>query len=204
VSIDLVKISDLPALATPLTDNMQFPVAGGGTTYSVTARHFVLPADPIITAVDFSSSLPASRHLEAGTGISIVDGGAGGAITISASSSGMIIVYNLKLTVTPGASENNYDPVGWNAGLNINRLQVNVPGGGSTWTGLAASGAVDGQVVMFINDSATDLLTLAHESGLSTAANRFRCPGAGDFILVPYQAVMTVYDGTNSRWRILA
>jgi hypothetical protein len=44
--------------------------------------------DPVITPMDFTSQLPMSRFLAAGVGITIVDGGPGSAVTISAPAGG--------------------------------------------------------------------------------------------------------------------
>ena len=62
----LIPISDLPLYSDPLVDNMVVAVAGADT-YKATVRKFVLPADPLLTTVDFTSSLPGSRYIQAGT-----------------------------------------------------------------------------------------------------------------------------------------
>lgn len=47
-------------------------------------------------------------------------------------------------------------------------------------------------------------ITLVHASGSSLVANRFLCPGGVNFVLHANDSVETIYDGTSSRWRVLA
>lgn len=47
-------------------------------------------------------------------------------------------------------------------------------------------------------------ITIAHESGSSSAANRVLCPGNASFVLNANDSCEMIYDGTSSRWRVLA
>ena len=57
-------------------------------SFQVTARDFVLPIDPVLTAVDMSSSLPASRQLIAGANITLTDQGPGQGLVIASMATG--------------------------------------------------------------------------------------------------------------------
>lgn len=200
MSIELVPISQLPVLSSPITDGMRIAIEGAGVTYGAVARKLVLPADPLITAFDFTSSLPGSRFLEAGTGISFVDNGQGASFVISATGSGILPVYNLDASATLTGTQEDFNGGDWDGGLNKSRFSLTL-GASPVLGGLDATQAVDGQVLVMLNDSTTDIFTITHDSGGSAAANRFLCPGAGDFVMVPLQAVLLLRK--NSRWRII-
>jgi hypothetical protein len=102
--------------------------------------------------------------------------------------------------ITPasiGASQNNYAPTGVGDAAIIRQ---DVTAAGVSITGLATDG--DGRVLIIVNLSATNSLTLPHESGASTAANRFTCPNAAGVIISPNGAATLLYDTTTARWRI--
>jgi hypothetical protein len=44
-------------------------------------------------------------------------------------------------------------------------------------------------------------ITLKHQSGSSTAANRIICGGAADIVLAPNDGARARYDATTTRWR---
>jgi hypothetical protein len=89
MATDFVKISLLPLGPDPLSGPEEVPAVQAGVTYRFPSRAFMLPTvDPVITPMDFTSQLPMSRFLAAGVGITIVDGGPGSAITISAPAGG--------------------------------------------------------------------------------------------------------------------
>lgn len=56
-----------------------------------------------------------------------------------------------------------------------------------------------GQVVYFANNGASTM-TLKHENGSASAANRFWLPGGTDISLAQYEGVTLVYNGTAARW----
>lgn len=107
-------------------------------------------------------------------------------------------VYNQSVDYAPGASVNDAAPSGWAA--TKNRLLVTPNSGGSTLTGLDATGFSDGWAVLIANVSATDDLQLSVASSSSAAANRFK--NAGDYVLPPGAAVLVAIEGTG--WRIVA
>lgn len=58
------------------------------------------------------------------------------------------------------------------------------------------------RLLWLCNIGAQDLV-LKHDA-TSTAANRFYCPGSGDFTLNANDACRILYDLTSARWRVLA
>lgn len=199
---EFIPISDLPN--TPgleVTDGLYFIVSGAGVSYRAQARQLVLPADPLLTAVDFSSSLPGSRYLEAGPGISLVDGGAGNPLIISASSSGGIVVFDQSVDAALGATETNWNPTGWDGGLGISRLRVTPSASANLLNSLDSSNCVDGQTVAVYNDSTTQNLRIPHLAA-GAATNVFRTPGGATFAIVPFQCVFIQLNGANG-WRII-
>lgn len=107
-------------------------------------------------------------------------------------------LYNQSVDYAPGASVNNAAPSGWAA--TKNRLLVTPNAGGSTLTGLDATGFSDGWAVLIANVGATDDLQLSVASSSSIAANRFK--NSGDYVLPPGAAVLVAIEGTG--WRIVA
>lgn len=74
----------------------------------------------------------------------------------------------------------------------------------ATWTGI--TGGADGRIFWVINSAdnpGVDLI-LAHNNAGSSASNRFDCPGAVDFTLRRFEAVVIFYDSNSSRWRVIA
>jgi hypothetical protein len=66
-------------------------------------------------------------------------------------------------------------------------------------TGLVAT--VNGDARLLVNIGTFDI-TLKHQSASSTAANRFICAGASDYVLSPGASAPVVYDATSAGWRV--
>lgn len=100
--------------------------------------------------------------------------------------------------ITPAALVvgNNND---WNAGFaadpSIGRVRVQGDAGGSTITGM--TGGTDGRRIILTNILANPI-TIAHESGLSTAAMRFYMNG--DLYWPQGVSHEFLYEGALSRW----
>jgi hypothetical protein len=120
----------------------------------------------------------------------------GGAVTASS--------LTLSAAISPFPSlvgvVNNYAPAGIATTSLMRQL---VDPGGASLTGLNAAGIPDGRILC-IENLGSGVLTLVHESGLSTAANRLNLPGDVDWSLADEGSVMFVRDGASSRWRVLA
>lgn len=101
--------------------------------------------------------------------------------------------------ITPAnltASQNNWAPSGIANARNV-RLSANAS---LSITGISAS-QTNGRLLRLLNIG-SNALTLTHESGSSTAANRFLCPGSANFSLAANAFVDAWYDGASSRWRL--
>ncbi|MGE4077390.1 MAG: hypothetical protein AB7F22_17680 [Reyranella sp.] len=108
--------------------------------------------------------------------------------------------------IAPGSltgSYNDWAPTGIGNAIGINAGLT----GNMTLTGISRSDAgvtADGQysrIVILRNNSASYTLTLNHESGSSSAANRFFLPYARSYLLAPYSSAIACYS--YNRWAIL-
>ena len=199
MSLDLLKISALSTAPDPLGGAEEIPGNQAGITYKLLSRMFMLPSDPILTYQDVHGSLPGSRPLTAGVGITIVADAT--KVLISASSAGQLLILNLALDAVLAASQEDWNPAGWDGGNNLNRLQV-TPSAATLLGGLDSSNAQDGQVIALMNEDPANLLRMAHNSAGSLPANRFLCPGGATYALAPYQAVLIMKKGTTG-WRFI-
>jgi hypothetical protein len=100
--------------------------------------------------------------------------------------------FAVSVSDAPGASVNDYAPTGFHAGTTT-RMLITANAGGTTLTGIDATGVTDGASIYLRNPSTTDFLTLAHASGSSSAGNKFSCPGADSFPIAPLAAILLVY-----------
>ena len=120
-----------------------------------------------------------------------------GAFTLNA---GLVVAGNHIATgiLSPAqitANQNDYNP----AGLSTSRILRLATDASRNITGLTALN--NGQWMMIRNGGAFNIV-LVHESASSSAANRFSCPGAGDFTLNTCDCVELFYDGAISRWAV--
>lgn len=93
------------------------------------------------------------------------------------------------ISASPSASQDNYSPSGYSAGV-TNRLVLTPTSGGSTINGLLA--ATDGWSILIVNSSSTDSITFTHQNS-STPANQFSCPGGTSASLPPLTNVIIIY-----------
>jgi hypothetical protein len=103
-------------------------------------------------------------------------------------------------TITPAAmsaSVNDYAPTGFATAAVI---RVSASSAGLSITGLDA-GAQPRPVLV---NAGSQTVSLPHQSGSSSAANRFICPGAAAYSLLPGATVELVRDPTSDRWRIVS
>jgi hypothetical protein len=130
---------------------------------------------------------------------SVVSGVGGRAtVLIGGSSSGGPAFAN-KISATFASTVNDANPTGW--GPNIARIQATPASGGSTINGLNSTGFVDGQVVLFINESTTDIFTFANlSSSCSTTADQFFCSQLGIGLATYGDSVFLIRD--NGYWII--
>ncbi len=106
-------------------------------------------------------------------------------------------------SVTWAAQENNHARS--SRGQNVIRVTLT---GSQTLTGIVpdagATGTANGEIIEIINADSTDSLTIAHNSGSSTAANRFTLPNDFPLVIGPGQNGLFVYDDTAQRWKVVS
>lgn len=108
-----------------------------------------------------------------------------------------IVVQNEPSSIAIGASQNNYEP----AGIAFESQLRLAPSGAYSLTGLASQTA--GRIIT-IRNVGTNTLTLTHDDASSTAGNRFYCPGSANVVIPVYGSSIVQYDGTLSRWFVIA
>ena len=86
--------------------------------------------------------------------------------------------------------------VGYISG-STNRLILTPAVGGTTITGIDASGCSDGFSLLLVNNSATDSVSISHQTG-SLVGNQFTAPQGATYTLLPLTAVRVVY--VVSKW----
>lgn len=114
---------------------------------------------------------------------------------------GIVEPFRLTTTLSPAAlsgTNNDYAPTGHGAAA-IFRLTVS--SGTPVITGLA--GGAEGRVVVLTNIHATNSIDLSHDTGGSSAANRFFFHDAATKTIPPLGGTITLfYDDTTDRWRM--
>lgn len=68
-------------------------------------------------------------------------------------------------------------------------------------TGIVAASTAHAKLLINVG---TFTITLKHASGSSSAANRFRCPGAADYSLTQSNTVWIWYDATSTVWQVVS
>jgi hypothetical protein len=113
---------------------------------------------------------------------------------------------NLDLVNTSSGGGGGYTPPTWTINSttgSINNLAYatgafKFTGASATPTGVVAQ--ADGTELVVYNAHASQVLTISHESGLSTAANRFTGGGTGNNLIRPGHGSRYKYDSATSRW----
>jgi hypothetical protein len=102
---------------------------------------------------------------------------------------------------TSGApSANDYDPSGNHTVNAASRVDLNASSGDAYVTGLDSTSVGDEKTLKLRNIS-NNVITLAHQNTDSLAANRFWCPGLGDYLLNPGETITIQYwGGTDNVW----
>jgi hypothetical protein len=118
-----------------------------------------------------------------------------GALSVGAGP--LVLAGTLTTPNLPSGNTNDWNPTGLATAIHL-RTVAAAPA--AVVTGIA--GGVAGRVLSLFNVG-VESITLANESGSSTAANRFRL-AAGTVVVPADNSVTLWYDGTSSRWRVLA
>lgn len=112
-------------------------------------------------------------------------------------------IWHVQGKITPAqitGNQNNYNPTGLSTASFIRLTSDAV----RTITGIVAQ--TDGRRILLSNAGAFDIQFTHNDTGSSTAANCFFCPGGATFTLNPGDSVEIHYDDTGGspRWWILA
>lgn len=145
------------------------------------------PPPAIGSQVNQAPGLSATWASASGSGLTKPNG----TIVLLGSSAG--INFASIVTATLAASQNNYAPTGYVAGI-TNNLQLTAPSGGATITGLAA--ASPGWSLYMYNAGTANTITLSNLSGSSSAANQFACPQSVSLALPPQTGAILIYNGS--------
>lgn len=116
---------------------------------------------------------------------------------VTASSGNITTLTTVPTVLSPSAL--GTDQNDWNPGVgDIIRLSAST-------TGIDITGMVlrNEYTRVLINIGTANNVTLKHQSGSSTAANRFITSTGGDHIIPPSGTTTVLYDSVDSRWRIL-
>ena len=98
------------------------------------------------------------------------------------------------------ADAHNWEPTNYDI---VNGIRIQTDATPRTITGIVAP-PNSGIFYWLYNVNSSTSVTLAHDSTSSTAANRFFCPNNANLTIRARGAVMVVYDGSSSRWRVIA
>jgi len=146
------------------------------------------------TRVTFNNGASGMAATTVQAAIDELDGRLDNVSTANLAASG---TFSLSGDISPAqltANTNDWAPTGFASAYAVNvSTSANI-----SLTGLA--GGTDGREVMLVNTTAYTL-TISHESGSSTAANRFTCSGSASAVLRQNDAMQFRYDGATSRWR---
>lgn len=182
----------------------QWSTAFGWGNHQLAGYQSALVSGTSIKTINGSSVLGAGdiavqAPLVSGTSIKTINGASllgAGDIAIAGGGGAPSVV-----SVSPAANQNDYAPAGWSTATTL-RLSPSVS---MVITGLAAAAA--GTVRRLSNATTDKLIVLAEENASSTAANRFKNAGGisrGHVIILPGETVSVEYDGTDSRWKLVA
>lgn len=184
-------IAGIPVSTTPFAFADKVPVAWGHASWDsptglldgavTAARDYTDPNKPLVFAQQVAGAAVPTLKLSAPSGLAAIE--VPGKVSLTGVLSPAQIVANT----------NNYAPATM-AGAAILRINTDAA---RNITGLA--GGSDDRILILTNVGAFTI-TLKHQSGSSTAANRFDF-GAADLLLAAGESVLLTYDNTTARWR---
>lgn len=184
--------------------------AAGLETYSLAAGHWnvgaagteALPALTLNGDSDTGARLKAANSWAYSANGAEVGSFGAGFWAFAAALFGTAVISPTALTAATTTS--NWAPTGFSTALVV-RADISDVFDPATLDGLA--GGASGRIVFLFNINSSQPIKLLHEGSLSTAANRFVCGEITNtsYVSVPPQTgVLLWYDGTSSRWRIVA
>jgi hypothetical protein len=107
-------------------------------------------------------------------------------------------LYQLWTSSTFSSTQNNLAPTNWTSAQYANISLNNTSGSTFSVTGLTSG--IEGRIARLFN-TGTGSISIAHESGSSTAANRFTNAGGAAITLPVGSCAVYIYDAATSRWK---
>jgi len=175
-------------------------VCDGSSDWSVIARgrYHDLNITGRLTSTRMTVALAGVQALSIGTAGVLVGGAQGRPLIVSGGIQDISYVAPAALV----ASVNDYEPLGFRSTTNLAASGVCVmyqdATGPVSITGFWPASAR----FTFVNTSAF-VITLVHDSGLSTGVYRLRCPGLVDLAVPAGGAVTLLYDLLVGRWQVV-
>lgn len=121
--------------------------------------------------------------------------------TFTASETADLRVDDRVSVVSPAqitANQNDYNPTN-GANVSIWRLNTDIT---RFITGITAPAGNTGQRKLTLVNTGSFNINLSHQSGSSSAGNKFTCANGRDYALFPNEAVTMSYDSTSAVWRV--
>ena len=193
--------------------------SGNPTTTAITTLATAAPVTSSFVVLAADATLTNERVLTGtATQITVTDGGAGAAVTLSLPSTVALTTLTATTAAFTGVQATNTTILGniyfTSYGPTISADTDNLATGGACLLRLNNSGAwnITGMVaetsgsnagLKILLNAGTNTFTLKNQSASSTAANRFLIAGGGDFLLTTGKTVMAIYDTTSLRWRLM-
>jgi hypothetical protein len=109
-----------------------------------------------------------------------------------------LIEASTLLATALAGNQNNWSPAGTSGTgttfPNVSVVLIQTGGAARTITGISNTGVFNGQRVTLINTDTTNAVTLAYNSGSSSAGNQFMCTGAANVLLHAGAALDLIYS----------
>lgn len=99
------------------------------------------------------------------------------------------------------ANQNDYNPTGLNNGGAPNGASILRLNSDATRNLTSIVGGVSGRLLIQANTGTSNIVLKDDDGSTGTAANRIG--SSGDIIVLPEQSVLSWYDGTSNRWRVV-
>lgn len=200
----------IPDSTISVTGNSTISALAGGTAVAGTWKWVRFTGTPTLTYNATSLILPTGASISVGAGDSalvIALGGGnvmvapytranGQALTAPSALTANLVISGVISPSSLSANQNDWAPSGL-ASATVVRVTASTA---VSVTGIAAQ--TSGSWVVLQNISTSNSITLADASASSSAANRFSL--GADYLLGPQQGVLLRYDGTLSRWVVIA
>lgn len=156
------------------------------------------PLGASYVTIGTDATLPNERALTGGAGVQIVDGGPGGAVTLTTKGATKYIPDSPPIA---GNKVDDYDASV--AGVPAKLLHVTYAG---TLTITSLANPTENREIFILNaddGSFGTTVILDHAAATGTAANRILCPTNADVTLGARSCAHLIYDDGTDRWRLI-